>query len=104
MALLVLLARAARAWIVASNFFLRAHDLLHRGRIPSASHACLLQFAPLAAHEGLLQFVGGSRHHARRTLSIAIAATQRGHARLGSMARRAGLRTCRTSIGRPLQN
>ncbi len=58
MALLVLLARSAGARIVASHFFLAAHDLLNLLRFAAAGHTSLFQFASFAAHEGLFQFVG----------------------------------------------
>src|SRR5215471_5135861 len=57
--LLIFLSRAAWARIVAPDFLLRANHLLHRLRVARSGHARLFQFAPLAAHESLFQFVGG---------------------------------------------
>lgn len=60
MALLILLPGPARARIIPPNFFLPAYNLLHLWRVSRTGHAGLLQFAPLAAHEGFFQLVGGS--------------------------------------------
>jgi len=69
-ALFEFLAGATGARIVAAHFFLRADDLLHGLRVAASSHARLFQFAPLAAHEGFFQIIGGGRYEARRTMSV----------------------------------
>src|SRR5260370_33417717 len=70
---LILLAASARARIVASNFFSRAHHLLDL-HVTSPGHARLFQLFLFLALEGLLDIVHGSCDLARRT-SIAGSAT-----------------------------
>ncbi len=69
-ALLEFLAGTTRAGIVAAYFFLAANDLLHWLHVTSAGHACLFQFAALAAHKGFFQIVGGSCDQTRRTSAV----------------------------------
>src|SRR5271167_3873064 len=91
-ALLVLLAAAAGAGIVASNF-LATNDLLHRPLVTAACHARLLQFAALAALEGFFHIVHRgrwpvpSRTRAEGRHSIAVPAGRRKR-RLRSRSRR----------------
>jgi hypothetical protein len=56
-ALFILLARAAGAWVVSSHFFLSADDLLNGLRVSGSGHARLFELAAFAAHEGFFQFV-----------------------------------------------
>src|SRR5260370_25694278 len=70
---LILLAASARARIVASNFFSRAHHLLVL-HVTSPGHASLFQLFLFLALEGLLDIVHGRCDLARRA-SIAPPAT-----------------------------
>src|ERR1700730_6379354 len=71
-ALLVFLARTARAGVVAANLGAAAHYLLHSLRFSGSSHPSLLQLAPLLALERHFEFVNGGGHVSRRAIAITI--------------------------------
>ena len=56
-ALLIFLARSARAGIVAADFGGASDDLLHGLTIAGTGHACLFEFAALAALERFFEIV-----------------------------------------------
>ena len=56
-ALFILFARSARAWVVAADFIGAANDLLDGLLLAAPGHAGLFQFAALLALESFLQIV-----------------------------------------------
>src|SRR5437763_14666227 len=81
-ALLVFLARSARARIVAPHLVSAPHDLLHSLGLATARHARLFQFAPFFALEGFFQVIHRRRNMPWR-LPVAASGPQHGHTSLG---------------------